>query len=399
MMSKNENWGKINEDMLNRLLERKGVAKTEKGSIGKGFLQPYKWHDCYGKANILVTRETAARIARGISDLNPLYLDPDYAANSPWKDMIAPPATISWGDMSNGATDGFPGCHAIWRGVEFEWNKPIYCEQGYQAASYLTDARLVDSKFAGGKAAVQDYETSFKDLDGEFVAAYRTSWHRFSRDKAASSSKYKKRDTLHHWTDDELEGVWDEYRNQNFVNKRGGEPLYYEDVNAGDTVPYIIKGPTTMLGKMGFEFTRGAGGWFVGHEMAMELWQSSPNLPIRNSENIPEAPILIHYLNDQCQKVLGMPGAYEAGYERLHWYTQLLMSWAGDHGLLRALNLRFDEFHWQGDAIRLYADVVGKRVENGEHLVDLSIRTESHAQQRQTSHGSAVVQLPSKKEN
>ena len=99
---------------------------------------------------------------------------------------------------------------------------------------------------------------------------------------------------------------------------------------------------------------------------------------------------------ERCQTYLGMPGAYEAGFERLNWFTQLLMSWMGDHGLMRAMSAQFRAFHWQGDAVRLFATVTDKRVEDGEHLVDLRIWSESHPRGERTTEGEATVQLPSR---
>jgi acyl dehydratase len=393
--TKTDGWGEVTEAHLENLLKRRGVARTERGALMRGFLAPNQWDQGYGKANFFISRETAGRFARGFADENPLYVDLAYAEQSPWRRMLAPPTLLAYAESVNGATDGFPGCHAIWRECEFEWARPLFAEEAMNVSSQLTGARIVDSQFAGGKAGIQDYETRIDTLDGELVATYRTSWHRFSRKKATGESKYGKI-TMTQWTDDQLEALWDEYRRQNKANRRGSEPLYFEDVTVGTEVPHIVKGPVTLTSKLAFEFCRGAGGWFVGHEMALDLYQRYPALAIRNEENVPEPPVAIHWTNERCQTYLGMPGAYEAGFERLAWYTQLLTSWIGDHGCLRRLQLRFLAFHWQGDAIRLYATVTGKRNENGKCLVDLDIRSVSHPRGAETSAGQATVELPSR---
>jgi acyl dehydratase len=388
-----DGWGKISHTNLTALLERKGMERARRTSMMRDFLEPAQWDKGYGRANVIVTREMAARFARGFGDQNPLYYDLAYATASPWGRQLAPASIIGYAEMVNGATDGFPGCHAIWRECEFEWARPLYADEPMNAASQLTGARLVDSQFAGGRAAIQDYETNLRDLDGQFIAAFRTSWHRFERKKATGASKYAGIAPIQ-WTNEQLEAVWAEYRAQNRANRRGATPLYAEDVTVGSDIPYIIKGPINLTSKLAFEFARGAGGWFVAHEMALELFERHPALPIRNEENVPEPPVGIHWTNERCRKYLGMPGAYEAGYERLAWYTQLLMSWAGDHGALRRMQVRFLAFHWQGDAIRLYGKVTGKRVVAGEHLVDLEISTVSHPRGELTSQGSATVVLP-----
>jgi acyl dehydratase len=394
-----EIWGEITEASLERLLQRKGVSREERGTMFRLTLNEEEqsrfdaWRPEH--ANFAITKETNGRIARGIADLNPLYVDESYARRSIWGAMLAPPATLCWTETVNGATEGFPGCHTIWRGVEYEWERPMFAGEPIASRTYLTDAELVESGFAGGKAAVQRYETEAYNLEGSFIGAYRTSWHRFSRKKARSAGKYAGIER-HQWTDEELEGVWEEYRTHNLANRRGDEPLYIEDVTVGEELPHLIKGPITLTSKIAFEMAFGAGGWFVGHELAMQLWEHAPRLPIRNEENVPEPPVAIHWTNERCQTYLGMPGAYEAGFERLNWFTQLLMSWYGDHGMLRRLGLAFRAFHWQGDAVRLYATVTGTRVEEDRHLVDLELRSESHPRGELTSEGTATVELPSR---
>jgi hypothetical protein len=375
-----EIWGEVTEASLERLLERKGVVRNTRGTMTSltQSKEDQKEEAPKPKSSFFaMSKETVGRFARGFADMNPLYHKEAYAAKSPWGRIISPPATICYAETVNGATDGFPGCHTIWRGVEYDWKRPMFADEVVKSSTVLEDVYIIqDSKFAGGKA-------------------YRTSWHRFSRGKAKESGKYADIER-HMWTDEELDGVWQEYHEQNLKNRRGAEPLYFEDVEVGDQVPYIIKGPVTLTSKIAFEMAFGAFGWFVGHELALALWEKAPRLPIRNEENVPEPPVAIHWTNERCQKYLGMPGAYEAGFERLNWLTQLVNNWMGDHGVLRGLSCQFRGFHWQGDACRLFAEVTGKRVEKGEHLVDLRIWTESHPRGQRTTDGEMVVQLPSK---
>ncbi|MBW2385169.1 MAG: MaoC family dehydratase N-terminal domain-containing protein [Deltaproteobacteria bacterium] len=394
-LSEGEVWGEITDASFARLLERKGVPRTIRGSMTRAShdekdapKEPPK-HSFFA-----MSKETVGRFARGFADMNPLYHKEQYAAESPWGRIIAPPATLCYAETVNGATDGFPGCHTIWRGVEYDWARPMYADEVVKSVTTLEDVYIIeDSKFAGGRAAVQNYATEVRSMQDEYVGTYRTSWHRFSRTGAKKESKYAGIER-HMWTDEELEGVWEEYRQQNLKNRRGADPLYFEDVEVGDVLPYIIKGPVTLTSKIAFEMAFGAFGWFVGHELAMKLWERSPRLPIKNEEGVPEPPVAIHWTNERCQKYLGMPGAYEAGFERLNWLTQLVHNWIGDHGRIRKLSCQFRGFHWQGDAVRLHAEVSGKRVEEGEHLVDLRIWTQSHPRDQRTTDGEMTVQLP-----
>ena len=392
-----EVYGEITEAGLSHLLERKGVKRADRQSMFAVddddmpalAALPKDW------SFFMVSDETVQRLARGIGDTNKLYMDNAYAARSIWGRVLLPPASLCWTQTVNGASEGFAGCHTIWRGVEWELEHPLCAGELLKSRTYLTDARIVDSDFAGGTAAAatQDYETETFDGAERYIGSYRTFWHRFSRGKAKEKSKYAGQER-HTWTDEELEEVWAEYDAFNLANRRGAEALWWEDVAEGDEVPHIIKGPLTLTSKIAFEMWAGAFGWFVGHELARKLWARKPNLPIRNEENVPEPPVAIHWTNERCESYLGMPGAYEAGFERMNWLTQLLMSWMGDRGMIRKVSLQFRGFHWQGDAVRLYATVVTKRVEDGRRLVDLDVWTVSHPRGDRTTEGTAVVQLP-----
>jgi hypothetical protein len=275
-----------------------------------------------------------------------------------------------------------------------EWERPAFVEEAIHSTTYLRGARIVESRFGGGRSAVQDYETLAHGSNGDPIGAYRTSWQRFERGGAKRAEKYAETERPR-WSDDDLEAIWEEYRTHNLVNRRGDEPRYWEEVEVGAAIPHIVKGPTTLTSKLAFESLGWPGGWVVGHELALDLFDRYPALPIRNEENVPEPPVAIHWTNERCQRYLGMPAAYEAGYERLNWLTQLLMSWGGDHAMLRKMSMRFAGFHWQGDVIRLHATVTGTRVEGGRHLVDLDIETRTHRDEVTTT-GAAVVELPSR---
>ncbi len=388
--------GEVTEASLERLLERKGMERTERGSMqgGRGGSIDKKQGAEDKRPNFMVTAHGARAMAQGAANMNPLFYDQDYAAKSSYGRVIAPPILLYSTELVNGATDGFPGCHTIWRGCEFEWGEPMYVDEKIRGVTTLKDAVVINSRFGGGKAAIQDYETVSHNMDGEYKGTYRTSWHRFSRKNASQSSKYKSIERKM-WTEDELDAVWAEYHSQNLTNIQGDTPLYYEDVNVGEQVPHIVKGPITLTSKMAFEMAQGSGGWVVGHELALALNERSPNLAIRNEENVPEPPVAIHWTNERCNKYLGMPGAYEAGFERLNWYVQLIMNWMGDYGRFRSMKIEFRGFHWQGDLIRLHAEVMDKRIEDGKALVDLKIQTITQRDD-QTSEGKLTVQLPQK---
>ena len=377
-----EDFGKITDAGVERLMERVGVER--KGS------------NMHRRGPLKVTSETIRRFALGSGDDNPIYLDKEYAGKSRFGTRVCPQSISGFLERSNGASDGLPGCHTIWRSADYEWYHPFRLDDVLDSSSYLRRVEVKPSKFGGGKAAVQDYETDIYHPDGLAVARYKTSWHRFERTEAKKASKYGKRE-LAHYTPEDIERIKADYRKE---QRRGANPLYWEDVQVGDDVPMVVKGPTTEISKFAFESWGGAGGWFVGHKLAFDLFDKHPGLPFINEQGIPEAPVAIHWSNVRSQNILGLPGAYEAGYERTSWLVHMLMNWIGDEGFLHKLTQRFPTFNLLGDTTWCHGKVTGKvlleeAVDGKRHAVDCEISTVNQRGD-QTTTGIATVVLPSR---
>lgn len=349
--------------------------------------QPRRGSSMYGYGPLRLTRDLIRRFAYGIGDDNPLYHKPDYAERSPHGTIIAPPSILGFVERANGATDGLPGCHTIWREAEYEWVRPLRLGDAIEGVSYLREVREVESKFSG-RAVVQNYET-IATVGGEEVGRYRTSWHRFDRRRAAERQKYAARE-LATYTKEDIARIREEYRRE---VRRGAEPRYFEDVTVGEELPPVVKGPTTTTSKFAFEGWRGAGGWFVGHRLAFELFDRHPGLAVINEQGIPEPPVAIHWSNERCQRLLGLPGAYEAGYERTAWICHLLTNWMSDYGHLRRLTQRYPTFSLLGDTTWCRGKVIGLEPAGERGLVRIEVHTVNQRGDVTTT-GEAEVLLP-----
>jgi len=371
-------YGKITDEGIAKLRKLIGVERT--GSSMHGRMEA-----------MTITKEFSRRFATGIADMNPLFLDEEYAKASPYGNIILPPGMLSMMERVNGATDGLPGCHTIWRHATLEWFSPMRLGDILKSSTRLVDVREVESKFGGGRSVVQDYETTVKNKSGDVVGTFKTSWLRFERAKSKSAGKYMAR-PLAHYTPEEIEDIKAHYKAE---VRRGSEPLYWEDVQVGEEIPPKIKGPTTTTSKIAFELAGGSGGWVVGHELAFELFERHRGLPFINEQGIPEAPLAIHWSNERCQKILGMPGAYEAGYERINWMIQGYMNWMGDHGRMKKLFVRFPRFSLLGDTTWCKGKAVERSIEGKDHIVTLDIWTVNQMEDT-TTIGQAQVVLPSR---
>jgi len=371
-------YGKITDEGIAELRKLIGIERTGSSMHGRA-------------ERMTIGRDLIRRFAIGIADMNPLFLDEEYAKNSPYGSIILPPGMLAMMERVNGASDGLPGCHTIWRHATLEWFLPMKLGDTIRSSTRLTDVRDVESKFGGGRAVIQDYETTVKNQDKEIMGTFKTSWLRFERAKSKSAGKYMGR-PLAHYTPEDIEDIKAQYKAE---VRRGSQPLYWEDVQEGEEIPSKIKGPTTTISKIAFELVGGPGGWVVGHELAFELFEKHPGLPFINEQGAPEVPLAIHWSNERCQKILGLPGAYEAGYERINWMIQGYMNWMGDHGRMKKLFVRFPAFSLLGDTTWCKGKVVEKRIEGEDHIVTLEIWTVNQIDVTTTT-GQAEVILPSK---
>lgn len=375
-------FGKITEDALGRLQKRIGVERKSSNMHRGGKLH--------------ATHDVIRRFALGSGDDNPIYINRAYGAACRHGTNLVPPSITGFLERSNGASDGFPGCHTIWREAIYEWLRPLRAGDVLDPSSYLRNAEIIPSKFGGGKAARQDYETLIHDQEGACVATYKTSWHRFERSGAKKASKYGDRELAHYTTED-LAKIEADYDRE---VRRGAETRYWEDVREGEEIPFVIKGPTTEISKFAFESWSGAGGWFVGHKLAVKLFREHPGLPFINEQGIPEAPVAIHWSNVRSQKILGLPGAYESGYERTSWIVHMLTNWMSDAGHLLSLSQRYPTFNLMGDTTWCHGTVKEKfmrdeEVDGKRAAVRCDIWTVNQRGDVTTT-GEAVVLLPTR---
>ncbi|UCD83996.1 MAG: MaoC family dehydratase N-terminal domain-containing protein [Deltaproteobacteria bacterium] len=384
-------FGKITDEALGRLKSKVG---TERDKVPKAFrsLPWAKYFIGFGLQDRVLTEELVVRFAIGIADMNPLYYDKEYAEKSRWKGQICPPGMLSLTEKCNGAMEGLPGCHTIWREAEYEWYRPMMVGDVLDSKTYLVKVEKIPSKFAGGKAVTQKYETHVKNQQGEDVGKYISEWHRFERSGAKKASKYEEF-KLAEYSKEDMDKIYEDYQKE---VKRGAETRYWEDVEVGEETPFLIKGPTTQTSKFAYESVMAPGGWLVGHHLWNMQVQMQPKLPFYNEQGIPEPPVAIHWSNERSQKILGLPGAYESGYERTNWQIQMLMNWMGDDGLLRRLTQRYPKFNLMGDTTWCHAKVIDKFEDGDQHVVKCEVWTINQRKDITTT-GEAEIVLPAKK--
>ena len=181
-----------------------------------------------------------------VGDDNPLFSEVDYAKRSVWGTVVAPPTFLYTVDTGIVAP-GLPGIQWIFAGSRFEHFLPV------KAGDTITArARLIDVQIKEGRSVAryvnQVGEVLYTNQHGQLVTRYEGDIYRVPRKHSGGGFKFALKDkepppAPWRYSDDDIEAIAAGYRNE---YRRGDDTLYWEDVNEGDSLPVVQKGPLTL---------------------------------------------------------------------------------------------------------------------------------------------------------
>ncbi|MBI4310672.1 MAG: MaoC family dehydratase N-terminal domain-containing protein [Chloroflexi bacterium] len=338
------------------------------------------------------TRDAFSHFAQAYGDANPLYRDPDYGKKTRWGDQIAPPTFLYTCRRGAYWTAGLPGVSTLWAGDSWEFYQPIRVGDSIVAKTRYFPLVEKQSEHAG-RAWDQPSEILYvKTADKTILARHRYLIKRFERGNTTGSARQKRWEGYqrHVYTKEELEKIDKLYQQETI---RGGTPRYWEDVEVGEELPPVLKGPFTATDEIAFFCGAGEPFAFSGKER-WEYFRRHPgaNVPDRET-NTPDVPARIHW-EEKMAKRFGAPDYFDAGIQRVCWLGHLVTNWVGDDGFLYKLDMQARGFICYGDMVYCRGRVVRKYVEDNNSLVDLDIWAET--QRETTAPGHATVKLPSR---
>jgi len=359
-----------------------GVARIRK-RIGQGFPGRRPWRT-------EASADAIYHLAYAIGDLNPLYVDPDYAQQSRWGRLVAPPIIVQSMDTlravgHSGLPEGLPGVHSIWSGCHYEWERPVFAGDRIRHECYLKDVVEREGQFGGGRSLAQTYEAKYWNQHDEYVGLRQVTYFRFERKATAEKKKYG--DTaLATWTPEQIEELLDEYRRYARTSER-----WWDDVQVGDKLGRVIKGPLTPTSEIAFESFFGV--YLVGNIVAARLRDKHPALMIPNEQGVPEPPQRVHWDNHFTNRLLGLPGAYDLGPVRCSWMIQALTDWMGDDARITTISTQYRKFNYMGDVTWAEGEVTDKFERDGRAYVRCNLWTRNHRDEI-TAKGVAEAEMP-----
>ena len=338
------------------------------------------------------TRDNIRHYAHGIGDDNPLWCDPEYAASTKFGTVIAPPSFVfALNRILSGYVGGLPGIHAMWAGADLTWHRPIVRGTEVHTQAHLKELVEHETRFAG-RAFQQIYHVEMHDPTGTALMSGESWCFRTERDAARElGTKYKtaKARPPMRYTAEDLNQIFKLYEAESI---RGAEPRYYDEVNVGDVLPTLVKGPMTVTGFIAF--AQGWGGLYIrANKLAYKQMRKHPGLGIPNALGIPDVPERVHW-EDELATDVGTPGAYDYGPERCSWLMHQLTNWMGDEGFLRRHQSQIRHHNVVGDWIAIDGKVIDKGVDaDGKAYV--TVEQEARNQHGELSAmGTGTVHLP-----
>jgi len=343
-------------------------------------------------------------VAEAYGDDNPLYCDPDHAVASAWGGPLAPPPLVG-GDSLVGEDevtavpeeqrelmkgDPLRGVHAFYSASAREWWAPLRPDRRVWRRNALVAVLDKPSEFA--ERAVHEWSANvFRDDDGALLAGQYRLMIRTERAKAREKGKYAAID-IASYTDDEIDAIEAEYE---AYRRRGDETRWWEDVQEGDTVGPMVKGPLTVTDMVCWHVGMGMGLYDVKPlALGAANRRRIPRFFHRDDQNVPDVMQRVHWDPEWARRA-GNPTTYDYGRMRETWLIHLCTDWMGDDAWLWRLECEFRGFNYVGDTHHLSGTVVRRYLADGDRpAVDLALEAVNQ-RGTVTTPGTATVLLPS----
>lgn len=345
--------------------------------------------------NDQANRWAILRFAEGIGDTNPLWTDPEYGASTRYEGLVAPP---TWPFCCfAGVQFGWPGLGAFHSGTDLTFHRPVLLGDRIDPVCiYEGFDGPTPSKFAG-QSVVDRFRHEYRNQRGELVVESVSTCVRYERGEAKSRADKRPVELPHPWTADELTEIEAAVLAE---RPRGGDPRFWDDVQVGDELEGVTKGPLGLTDEIAFVASGAAPiPRVAANRASLRHYAAHPAWSFRDPDTGAKEPIYAVHYNHNAARAMGVAASYDVGVQRTCWQGHLLTNWMGNDGWLCRAQSEYRGFVFLSDVIRLGGRVTDKSVaSNGDHLV--TVETWAINQRGQdVMPGSATIALPTRDRN
>ncbi|MBM3346180.1 MAG: hypothetical protein FJY55_06785, partial [Betaproteobacteria bacterium] len=291
--------------------------------------------------NYEASRDSIRHYAWGLGDDNPLYCEPEYARQTRWKGIIAPP-TFFFGIFDAVVAPGLPDIQWIYSGVDCEFFEPMRRDDEITATAEYIDAKELPAR-QSGRMLVQTGDVRYANQHGRLTTKVLSHTFRIARMTAAGGLRYEAR-AEHQYTEAQLKEIETATLNE---QRRGAEVRYWEDVQVGEQLLGTVRGPINRLdmtcyyagavGTSGYKSTKLK--WMYA-DWARRSPEKLPNNYDPSYYAAAVSPSIGHQDLAIATTEIGMPGAYDNGPQRIGMLIGSVTNWMGDDGILLRYSAR-----------------------------------------------------------
>jgi acyl dehydratase len=333
---------------------------------------------------------------------NPLHCDPEYARNTRWGDVVAPAPMVMTmcaalrGDprpeaIARAKKGLFKGVHQLHGGSEYEWYRPIRPGDTIYRFGGQESVEVKKSEFANTTVLRMSRDVQMNQ-HGQVVCVHRLLLIHSERSTATKRGKYKEIAPAD-YTENDLAEIDAIYAAETV---RGPETRFWEDVEIGDSLGVMAKGPLTLSDIICLH-TSGFASLPFGAVTSREAYKRRQKMPasfVKNKRGIPDTVMRMHW-DDEWAQAVGSPMAYDYALQREFWGYHFLTDWCGDDGIVLRMRAEARKFNYIGDFQKITGEVVDKHLTDGSAAIDVKLHLVSQRKET-TMEVLATVALPSR---
>jgi acyl dehydratase len=341
--------------------------------------------------NTEVTRDAILHFVDGIGDLNRLYRDEEYAKNTKYKCLVAPPTFIYTINCSQYPEEWPVGIRGYYSGSVWEWFRPL-CkgDEITFTVMYPSDIELKSGKFAGD-ILIEYLKGEYYRQGGELIAVNRC-WVIWAEEKKAIAlDKYQNNAKIPEYSVEDLKKI---YASQDREGARGAEARYWEDTEVGEELSPIVRGPYTLSEKIAY-LIGARGNHNRSDRLSRLLGERQPHLRTYLDPALKKYLDLVTGHIDESLDTKAVPRRWGPGEQVEVWLSMVITNWIGDDGFLWKSKARIRGFLLEGDATWCKGKVSRKYCDDGKYCVDIGCWCENQTGEMTVS-GEATVVLPSR---
>jgi acyl dehydratase len=368
----------MTRDEWNRDVDQ--YIKEMNSLVGK---EPVRSPDVIGswpQSHRLVTEEVIKNFAWNTGCNNPLYVDPEYAGKTRWGGVIAPPGRFvhyiaETGYLPQGRI--IEGMNHLYGGTTYEYHDVIRPGDTFHIQDEFFGVTEKSVKEKPYRLLIMSSRRDYINQTGKTVVSATGNTVitcAYPENREPGDSTVYGKVAKPHYSKEELEAVHRHYEDY-FAGKltRGAKIRYWEDVEEGEKLTPIIKGPLDIVDVISFNCATGAmqGG-------GATKWDSVKNKKVLVDPDTGEYLSVgcFHYIDSIAQQ-MGFPNALTFAAQHEAYTSEIVTNWMGDDAFVKKLSHQQRRPSFQGDMAYVKGFVKKKYIKNEEHLIDIEMWTEN----------------------